>query len=90
MPKACACQFLKPEQIEPALVARLKRLNIIAQARGQTLAQMAIAWVLREKWITSALIGASRPEQIEDCVGALKAPPFSHDELALIEKELIA
>jgi L-glyceraldehyde 3-phosphate reductase len=51
---------------------------------------MAIAWVLREKWITSALIGASRPEQIEDCVGALKAPAFTPEELKQIEKELAA
>ena len=81
-------KFLKAEQIEPALVSKLNRLNSIAEARGQTLAQMSIAWVLREKWITSALIGASRPEQIEDSVGALEAPAFSHDELKTIEKEL--
>ena len=86
--RATTGKFLKAEQIEPQLVAKIKRLNAIAEARGQTLAQMAIAWVLREKWITSALIGASRPEQIEDCVGALKAPAFNHTELAQIEKEL--
>ena len=88
--RATAGKFLKSEQIEPALVAKLKRLNTLAEARGQTLAQMAIAWVLREKWITSALIGASKPEQIEDCVGALKAASFSQDELSQIEKELAA
>ena len=88
--RATAGKFLKAERIEPALVAKLKRLNIIAEARGQTLAQMAIAWVLREKWITSALIGASKPEQIEDCIGALKAASFSQDELSQIEKELAA
>ena len=88
--RATAGKFLKTEQIEPALVAKLKRLNTLAEARGQTLAQMAIAWVLREKWITSALIGASKPEQIEDCVGALKAASFSQDELSQIEKELAA
>jgi L-glyceraldehyde 3-phosphate reductase len=79
---------LKQEQVAPAIVAKVKRLNMIAEARDQTLAQMAIAWVLRDKWITSALIGASRPEQIEDCVGALKAPAFTHDEFENIEKEL--
>ncbi len=88
--RATAGKFLKAEQIEPALVAKLMRLNSIAEARGQTLAQMSIAWVLREKWITSALIGASRPEQIEDSVGALKTSAFTHEELALIEKELAA
>ncbi len=81
---------LKQEQVAPAVIAKVKRLNVIAESRGQTLAQMAIAWVLREKWITSSLIGASRPEQIEDCVGALKAPAFTHDELKNIEKELAA
>ena len=86
--RATVGKFLKVEQIEPALVAKIKRLNVIAEARGQTLAQLAIAWVLREKWITSALIGASRPEQIEDCVGALKAPALTHDELKKIETEL--
>ena len=86
--RATENRFLKEASIEPALIAKLKRLNTIAEARGQTLAQLAIAWVLREKWITSALIGASRPEQIADCVGALEAPAFSHEELAQIEKEL--
>jgi len=86
--RATENRFLKEANIEPALIAKLKRLNTIAEARGQTLAQMAIAWVLREKWITSALIGASKPEQIADCVGALEAPAFGHEELAQIEKEL--
>jgi L-glyceraldehyde 3-phosphate reductase len=81
---------LKQEQLAPATIAKVNRLNVMAQARSQTLAQMAIAWVLRDKWITSSLIGASRPEQIEDCVGALNAPPFTNDELAMIEKELAA
>lgn len=88
--RATTGKFLKVEQIEPALVAKLKGLRAIAEGRGQTLAQMAIAWVLREKWITSALIGASRPDQIEDSVGALKVPAFTHDELKNIEKELAA
>jgi L-glyceraldehyde 3-phosphate reductase len=81
---------LKQEQVAPAVIAKVKRLNVIAEARDQTLAQMAIAWVLRDKWITSSLIGASRPEQIEDCVGALKTLAFTHEELALIEEELAA
>ena len=81
---------LKQDQVEPAVIAKVKRLNALAEARGQTLAQMAIAWVLRERWITSSLIGASRPEQIEDCVGALKAPAFTDDELKNIEMELAA
>jgi L-glyceraldehyde 3-phosphate reductase len=87
--RATVNHFLKESSIEPKLVAKLERLNAIADKRGQTLAQMAIAWVLRDKWITSALIGASRPEQIEDCVGALKAAAFTSVELKNIEKELV-
>ncbi|MDE2445152.1 MAG: aldo/keto reductase [Alphaproteobacteria bacterium] len=86
--RATVGKFLKAEQIEPALVAKLAKLNAIAASREQTLAQMAIAWVLREKWVTSALIGASRPEQIDDCVAALKVARFSPDELQEIEAVL--
>ena len=61
-------------------------MNEIAARRGQTLAQMALAWVLRKGRITTALIGASRPEQIEDCVGALKNRDFADAELAEIDR----
>lgn len=64
-------------------------LNEIAAARGQSLAQMAIAWVLRGGRVTSALIGASRPEQVTDCVAALKNPEFSAEELAAIDKHAV-
>lgn len=64
---------------------RIRALNTIAQRRGQTLAQMAIAWVLRGGHVTSALIGASRPEQVVDCVGALGNLDFSEAELAEID-----
>lgn len=64
----------------------VRALNDIAQRRGQTLAQMAIAWVLRQPAVTSALIGASRWAQIEDCLGALLSPPFTAEELAAIDK----
>jgi len=63
----------------------VRALNAIAERRGQSLAQMAIAWVLRSGRVTSALIGASRPEQIIDCVGALDTPAFSDAELAEID-----
>ncbi len=69
---------------EPALAA-IGRLNEIAGARGQTLAQMAIAWVLRGGGITSALIGASRPEQVVECAGAAANLDFSAEELAAID-----
>ncbi len=77
--------FLKRERLTPELLARVKQLNAIAATRGQTLAQMALAWVLRDQRITSALIGASRPSQIEENVAGLNSPPFSSEELAQID-----
>ena len=65
---------------------RVRALNAIAERRGQNLAQMALAWVLRKPQVTSALIGASRPQQIVDCVGALARLDFSDDELAEIDR----
>lgn len=85
---AKANTFLRPEQITAERLDQVRRLNDLAQARGQTLAQLALAWVLRRPVVTSALIGASRPVQIEDAVGALSAPPLSADELAQIEQIL--
>lgn len=73
------------EQITPALVSRLQKLNTIAQARGQSLAQMALRWALRDERVTSLVIGASRVEQIEDNVAALNGPALSAEELAAIE-----
>jgi len=67
-------------------LANVRALNQLAQRRGQTLAQMALAWVLRKPAITSALIGASRWSQIEDCLGALKSAPFSTEELQEIDR----
>jgi L-glyceraldehyde 3-phosphate reductase len=81
-------RFLRPDDVTEAVLAKTRSLNGIAQARGQTLAQMALAWVLRHQCVTSALIGASRPSQVEDCVGATKKLNFSADELAQIEKIL--
>ena len=69
-------------------VAKVVKLNEIAKGRGQNMAQMAVAWVLRFDTITSALIGASRPEQIVDVVGALDNLEFSTDELQAIEEIL--
>ncbi|HEY5598040.1 MAG TPA: L-glyceraldehyde 3-phosphate reductase [Kiloniellales bacterium] len=71
--------------LSEANLARIRKLNDIARKRGQSLAQMAIAWVLRDRRMTSALIGASRPEQVRDCVGALANPGFSPEELAAID-----
>ncbi|WP_353126093.1 L-glyceraldehyde 3-phosphate reductase [Parapedobacter pyrenivorans] len=66
-------------------MANIRALHTIAQQRGQTLAQMAISWVLRGGRVTSALIGASKPEQVTDCVGALNKLDFSEAELAEID-----
>ena len=74
----------KKDHLSPQNLAHVRALNEMAVARGQSLAQMAVAWVLRDKRITSALMGASRPEQIEELVGALKQPDFSVAELAVV------
>jgi L-glyceraldehyde 3-phosphate reductase len=66
-------------------LANVRALNVIAQHRGQSLAQMAIAWVLRKPAITSALIGASSWVQIEECLGALRSLEFTAEELAMID-----
>ncbi|MBC2594740.1 aldo/keto reductase [Ruficoccus amylovorans] len=81
--------FLKEERVREML-PKIQALNELAQARGQSLAQFAIAWVLRRPVVTSALIGASRPAQIDDCLGALEAPAFTDEELAAIERILAA
>jgi L-glyceraldehyde 3-phosphate reductase len=82
---AGASPFLKTEHITPELRAILPKLDALASQRGQTLAQMALTWVLRHKAVTSALIGASRVSQIEDCAKAAGAAGFSHEELREID-----
>jgi L-glyceraldehyde 3-phosphate reductase len=81
-------RFLRPADITDAVLAKTKKLNDLAQSRGQTLAQMALAWVLRHKAVTSALIGASRVSQVDDCVGATRNLTFTNGELARIEAVL--
>jgi L-glyceraldehyde 3-phosphate reductase len=78
--------FLKAQDVSPEVRNKIRQLNDIASARGQTLAQMAIAWVLRRPEVTSALIGASRVEQIEDIVGALGNLEFTPAELTQIDQ----
>jgi L-glyceraldehyde 3-phosphate reductase len=82
--------FLKAAQVTPETLAVVRRLGAHAAARGQTLAQLALAWVLRHPTVTSALIGASRPAQVEDAVGALANLRFTGDELAAIDQTLAA
>jgi L-glyceraldehyde 3-phosphate reductase len=78
--------FLKKDRITEDILEKIRALNALAQARGQTLAQMALSWVLRNGRVTSALIGASRPAQIEENVAALQTLDFSDDELAAIDR----
>ncbi len=80
--------FLKRESVSPQTINRVKQLNEVAQQRGQTLAQMAIAWILRLPQVTSALIGASRPAQIRDNAKAVDSAPFSDEALERIEQIL--
>jgi L-glyceraldehyde 3-phosphate reductase len=77
--------FLRPQHVTEERLAKVRKLNELAQTRGQTMAQLAIAWVLRKPAITSALIGASRPQQVQDIAGALNNLAFSPEELARIE-----
>ncbi len=79
----------KLDHLSPQNLAHVRALNEMAVARGQSLAQMAVAWVLRDKRVTSALIGASRPEQIVELVGALKQPDFSATELEAIDQHAV-
>ncbi len=81
-------RFLRPEHITDARLAQIRALNALAQARGQSLAQMAVAWLLRQPAITSVLVGASRTSQLEDSLGALQHAAFSADELARIDRIL--
>jgi L-glyceraldehyde 3-phosphate reductase len=83
--RAAQGKSLRSEFLNEKNVENLRALNAIAESRGQTLAQMAIAWVLRGGRVTTALIGASRPEQVEDCVKALERSDFTTEELAKID-----
>lgn len=84
--RAAQSKSLNPKTITERALASVRALDAMAQMRGQTLAQMAIAWVLRDGGITSALIGASTPEQVTDCVGAVGNLEFSAAELSEIDR----
>jgi len=84
--RATQGKSLDPDTLSAAAIDKIKSLNAIAKGRGQTLAQMAIAWVLRGERVTTALIGASKPAQIVDCVGAVDNLEFTDAELAEIDK----
>ena len=77
--------FLKREQITEARLGQIRALNELAQARGQSLAQMALAWLLKDPRITSVLVGASSAEQLRDSLACLQRLDFAADELSAIE-----
>jgi len=79
----------KPDFLNEKNLQHVRALNDTALARGQSLAQMATAWVLRDARVTSALIGASKPEQITELLGALKNLTFSPEELARIDQQAV-
>lgn len=79
--------FLKAEQVEPA-IGKVQKLNELAEQRGQTLAQMALAWILKDERVTSVLIGASSVQQLDDNISMLNQLDFSQEELDLIESIL--
>jgi L-glyceraldehyde 3-phosphate reductase len=81
--------FLRPNEITPERRAQIAALQEIAVARGQSLAQMAITWVLRHPTMTSALVGASRVTQLEENLAAISAPPLTKDEQKRIEAILV-
>ena len=83
--RASQGKSLSKTMLSDEALGNIRKLNEIAEGRGQSLAQMAIAWVLRDGGITTALIGASKPSQVEDCVGAIGNLDFTADELALID-----
>jgi len=83
--RAAKSYFLRPEHITAEKLAQVRQLNEIARARGQTMAQLALVWVLRRKTVTSALIGASKVSQIEDAVAAVENLTLSAEEQQAIE-----
>ena len=84
--RATQGKSLNPATITPRALESVRALNVVAARRGQTLAQMALAWVLRGGGITTALIGASRPEQVVDCAGSVANLDFTAEELAEIDR----
>ena len=77
--------FLKPDQITNQKLQLIRSLNTIASERGQTLAQMALSWILKDRRVTSVLVGASRIEQLQENLAILQAPDFTKNELDKIE-----
>lgn len=79
-------RYLKPDAITPEMLNKVRALSDVARARGQSMAQMALSWVLRDEVVTSALIGASHPEQLLENLGALSSLSFTEEELSRIDQ----
>ncbi|MBD5227943.1 MAG: L-glyceraldehyde 3-phosphate reductase [Bacteroidales bacterium] len=88
--RASIGKFLTPDKITPELVGKLQRLQAVAERRGQTLAEMSLSWLLKDKFVTSVIVGASSVGQLRDSLGCLKNLSFSHDELKEIDNILFA
>ncbi len=82
--------FLRPEGVNPEVMAKVRALGEIAEARGQSIAQLALAWVLRDARVTTALIGESKISQLEECIAATENTTFDPAELAKIDTILKA
>ena len=78
-------RFLNEGRITPEVIEKVKKLNSLASARGQSLAQMALGWILKDDTVTSVLIGASKPEQIIENIEAVKNTSFTDEELKMID-----
>jgi L-glyceraldehyde 3-phosphate reductase len=83
--RASRTAWISPDKLSDANLAHIRKLSELASARGQTMAQMAISWVLRDPRMTSALIGASSVGQLEENLKAVDGPPFTADELRTID-----
>ena len=79
-------RYLQQDKLTPELLEKVSNLNEIAKQRGQSLAQMAVAWLLKDPRITTVLVGASSPKQMLDNIGCLENLDFSATELTEIEK----
>ncbi len=86
--RAARNHFLKSESVTPELISKIEKLNEIAKERNQSLAQMALSWILRKDRVTSVVIGASRVEQLENNIDMIKNMEFSEEELSRIEEVL--
>ena len=80
--------FLRVQQVTPELVEKVKALNVIAVERGQTMAEMALAWALRDAAVTSLIVGARNVSQLQDSLKALDNLSFTNEELTLIDSIL--